>query len=286
MPRAKTNNIELEYETFGDPADPPMVLVMGLGSQLIGWPVPFCTLLATRGCYVVRYDHRDTGLSTYFDDLPTPDLNAILRGDHTTTPYTLSDLGTDITGLFDALGFARAHVLGISMGGAIVQQLAIDHPDRLLSLCSVMAASHYASGIQPTSPPGRPVKLAPSREEIIERQIATFRSVDSPAYPAGDAYFRERATTAYDRAYHPAGGLRHTAALLSSAARGEGLRSVTVPSLIIHGTDDPWVPLSAGKAVAAAIPGATMLTIPGMGHMLSPALWPKYVDAIARNACL
>ncbi len=282
MPRAQANGIELEYDTFGDPADPPLVLVMGLGAQMITWETAFCELVAARGFFVVRYDNRDVGLSTYFDDAPTPDLAALASGDLATAAYTLSDLADDAVGLFDALGIAKAHVVGASMGGMIVQQLAIDHPDRLLSVTSIMSttgdpavgqAEPFALAILTRAP-------APDRAKAIEDSIDAYRSLGSPGYPDDEAFLLAKATAHYDRARNPAGTWRHAAAVVASGDRTAGLREVRLPTMVIHGAADPLINVSGGKATAEAIPGAELLIVPGMGHNLPRPVWPDVVDAI------
>jgi pimeloyl-ACP methyl ester carboxylesterase len=285
MPHVESNGLQLAYESFGNPTDPPLVLVMGLGTQLLGWPPEFCQLIADRGFQVVRFDNRDIGLSTYLDDLPTPDLAAIMGGDRTTAPYLIADFADDVVGLFDALGFAKAHVVGASMGGMIVQQLAIDHPDRLLSLCSIMSTTGDPNVGQAT-PEALALLTRPpaiSRAEAIAQGVLGLQMLSSPGYPEIDEVQAIKAAAAYDRAFNPAGALRQTAAIVASPDRTEGLRSVTVPSLVIHGTDDPLVNISGGEATVAAIPGATWLAIPGMGHDIPPGAWPVIVDAIVAN---
>ncbi|WET81266.1 alpha/beta hydrolase [Amycolatopsis sp. QT-25] len=286
MPRARVNGLELEYDSFGSPADPPLVLVMGLGAQLVTWEVGFCALLAEGGFHVVRFDNRDIGLSSYLDDLPTPDLAALAAGDPASVPYLLSDLAADITGLFDALGFGRAHVVGASMGGMIAQQLAIDAPERLLSLTSIMSTTGDPSVGQPepaalaglTRPP------ATTREQAIEDGVEWFKLVGSPGYPSDEEFLRMKATRNHDRANHPAGALRQAAAVLASGDRTAQLREVRVPTLVIHGESDPLIGVSGGKATAAAIPAAELLLFPGMGHELPRQLWPAIADAIVAHA--
>jgi pimeloyl-ACP methyl ester carboxylesterase len=284
MARAQANGLELEYDTFGDPGDPPLVLVMGLGAQMITWEDGFCELLAGRGFFVVRYDNRDVGLSTWLDDLPAPDLAALAGGDLTTAPYRLSDLADDAVGLFDALGIARAHVVGASMGGMIVQQLAIDHPDRLLSLTSIMSttgdpavgrAEPWALALL-TRPP------ATTREQALADSVDGYRKLGSPGYPDDEAFLLAKAALHYDRARHPVGTLRQAAAVLASGDRTAGLRSVRLPALVVHGDADPLIDVSGGKATAEAIPDAELLVIPGMGHNLPRAVWPTLVEAIER----
>ncbi|UOZ06755.1 alpha/beta fold hydrolase [Amycolatopsis sp. WQ 127309] len=284
MARAQANGLELEYGTFGDPAAPPLVLVMGLGAQMITWDDGFCELLASRGFFVVRYDNRDVGLSTYFDELPPPDLGALFAGDRSSAPYLLADLADDAVGLFDALGIAKAHVVGASMGGMIVQQLAIDHPDRLLSVTSIMSttgdpavgqAEPWALAVL-TRPP------ATTREQALADSVEGYRRLGSPGYPDDDAFLLAKATMRFDRARHPEGTLRHAAAVMASGDRTSGLHSVELPALVVHGDADPLIDVSGGKATAAAIPGAELLVIPGMGHNLPRAVWPEVADAIGR----
>jgi pimeloyl-ACP methyl ester carboxylesterase len=284
MARAQANGLELEYDTFGDPAHPALVLVMGLGAQMITWEDGFCELLAGRGFFVVRYDNRDVGLSTWLDHLPAPDLAAIAAGDLTTAPYRLSDLAADAVGLFDALGIGRAHVVGASMGGMIAQQLAIDHPERLLSITSIMSttgdpavgrAEPWALALL-TRPP------ANTREQAIADSVEAYRRLGSPGYPDDEAFLLAKAALHYDRARHPVGTLRQAAAVVASGDRTAGLRSVRLPALVVHGDADPLIDVSGGKATAEAIPDAELVVIPGMGHNLPRAVWPEVADAIGR----
>lgn len=286
MPRAHVNGLELEYDTFGSPANPPLVLVMGLGAQMVTWETGFCELLAEGGFHVVRFDNRDIGLSTYLDDLPVPDLSALAAGDLRTAPYLLSDLASDVIGLFDALGFERAHVVGASMGGMIVQQLAIDSPDRLLSLTSIMSTTGDPSVGHPepaalaalTRPP------AATREQAIENSVSWFKLVGSPGHPSDEEYLRAKAARNHDRADHPAGALRQAAAVVASADRTAKLREVRVPTLVLHGESDPLINVSGGRATAEAIPDAELVLFPGMGHELPRQLWPAIAETIAEYA--
>ncbi|MEC3979182.1 alpha/beta fold hydrolase [Amycolatopsis sp. H20-H5] len=285
MPRAHSNGLELEYETFGDQADPPLVLVMGLGAQLTVWDTGFCELLAARGFHVVRFDNRDIGLSTYFDDLPAPDLAALIGGDLSTAPYLLSDMSDDTVGLFDALGFAKAHVAGASMGGMIVQQLAIDHPDRLLSVTSIMSTTGDRSVGQAT-PEAMAALMRPpaaTREQNIEESVKASKVTAAPGYPPREDELRAKITANYDRAYHPAGALRQAAAVTASGDRTEGLRKVDLPVSVIHGAGDPLIDVSGAKATAEAISGAELVVLPGMGHDLPQELWPEIVETIVRT---
>ncbi|QFZ19023.1 alpha/beta fold hydrolase [Saccharothrix syringae] len=286
MPRARSNGIELEYDTFGDPADPTLVLVMGLRAQMTSWDPRLCDLLAAEGFHVVRFDNRDCGLSTQFDHLPAPDPVAIAAGDRATVPYLLADLALDLVGLLDHLGVERAHLVGASMGGMIVQQCAIDHPERVLSLCSIMSTTGDREVGQAT-PEARARLAQPpptSREEAVEAAVATWKVVGSPGGEADEEQVRARAAAAYDRAFRPAGGLRQYAAIVASPDRTPGLRGLRLPALVVHGMADTLVAPSGGRATAAAIPDAELLLVDGMGHDLPPAIWPTLVRGIRRNA--
>lgn len=286
MPRVTANGLELEYETFGDPTDPPLLLIMGLSAQMTNWPEGFCNLLAEQGYHVIRFDNRDIGLSTYLDDLPRTDLAAVLGGDFATAPYLMSDFANDTAGLLDALGIRTAHIVGASMGGMIAQQFVIDHPDRVRSLCSIMSTTGDRS-VGQGSEAALGVLLRPAakdRDEAIANSISAARIIGSPGYPASEEELTVKATAAYDRAFHPAGVGRQIAAVVASPDRTEQLHKVNVPTVVIHGADDPLINVSGGEATATAIPGASLLVIPGMGHDLPTALWTKIADAIVANA--
>jgi pimeloyl-ACP methyl ester carboxylesterase len=274
--------IELAYERFGDPADPPLLLVMGLATQMLGWADEFCAGLAARGLSVVRFDNRDIGLSTHLHDAPEPDVMAAVGGDLSSASYTLSDMARDTAALLDALDIERAHVVGASMGGMIAQTLAIEHPQRVSTLTSIMSttgdpsvggASEEALGVL-LAPPAR------DRAEAIERSVAAFRVIGSPAYELDEAALRERAGLAFDRAHDPPGVSRQLLAIMASGDRTERLRQLQVPALVIHGADDPLVRVDGGRATAAAIPGAELVELPGMGHDLPRELWPEITDRI------
>ncbi len=286
MPTARANGIEICYETFGEPTDPPLLLVMGLGGQMILWEEPFCEGLAERGFYVIRFDNRDVGLSTKFDEAPVPDIQKALEGQAIEAPYTLWDMAADAVGLLDALNIERAHVVGMSMGGMIVQCMAIRFPERLRSMTSIMSTTGAPDVGQPT-PEALEALLAPppaSREEAIEQGVRTWRVIGSPAYPREEGELRALVARAYDRSFYPQGTARQLAAILATGDRTAALREVRVPTLVIHGEDDPLVPVSGGRATAEAIPGAKLLTFPGMGHDLPRPLWPQILDAIAQHA--
>ena len=289
MPNVKANGIQIEYDTFGDTAAEPLLLIMGLGSQMIFWHEDFCQTLADRGHYVIRFDNRDIGLSTKLDDAGVPDilqiLNALVQGGGgLQTPYTLDDMADDSVGLLDALDIERAHVCGASMGGMIAQTVAIRHPQRVKSLVSIMSTTG-----DPSLPPARPEALSmlmtpppPDRDGFIERSVVLWRTIGSPGFPIEEHLIRERAAMAYDRSYYPQGAARQLAAILAHGSRRERLKTLRIPALVIHGIDDPLVPVDAGKDTAAHIAGAELLLIEGMGHDNPPEIWPRAIDAIAR----
>nr|BFE72786.1 alpha/beta hydrolase [Actinoplanes digitatis] len=285
MPDVRSNGIQLRYETLGEHDAPALLLIMGLGAQLIDWPQDFCELLAARGLRVIRFDNRDAGLSSALPQLGVPDVRGILGGDRTTVPYLLADLAADAAGLLDALGVERAHVTGLSLGGMIAQQLTIDHPDRVASLCSIMSTTGDHSVGRPTPEAAALLGMpsAPSREAAIANSIASSRVIGSPGFPATEEELLLRATAKYDRAYNPLGTIRQYAAALASPDRTAALRGVTAPTVVIHGEDDPLIAVSGGRATAQAVPGAELLVIPGMGHDLPRAAWPRIVDAIVGN---
>ncbi|MET0415158.1 MAG: alpha/beta hydrolase [Actinoplanes sp.] len=286
MPDVRVNGVDIRYETTGNPADPALLLIMGLGAQLIAWPDEFCAALAGRGFHVIRFDNRDAGLSSSLDDLGVPDISAIFGGDPATVPYRLADLADDTAALLKELGVDRAHVVGASMGGMVAQQLAIDHPGLVASLCSIMSTTGDRTVGHPSAEAIGLLSRPPvaSREEAITNAVAGSKVIGSPGYPAAEEEIRRRATAVYDRSYRPAGFARQYACILGSPDRTAALGDVTVPALVIHGEDDTLINVSGGRATAAAIPGAELLTIPGMGHDLPRELWPRIVDAIVRNA--
>jgi pimeloyl-ACP methyl ester carboxylesterase len=284
MPKAPANGLELEYDTFGDPGAPPLVLVMGLGTQMTAWPAAFCQAIADAGFHVIRYDNRDCGLSTIVD-APVPSFGDLLAGDTSGVPYLMSDLADDLAGLLDALGIDSAHIVGLSMGGMIAQQFAIDHPARIRSLCSIMSTTGAHNVGQP-APEVITLLLSPAartREEAIDRGQKMFETVGSPAYPTPTAELRARIGEAYDRAFTPEGTARQIACIVASPDRTTKLAAVDVPCAVIHGDSDKLVDVSGGRATAAAL-GVAPLIIPGAGHDLPEALWPTYIEAIVDNA--
>jgi pimeloyl-ACP methyl ester carboxylesterase len=284
--RAQSNGLELEYETFGRASDPPVVLVMGFTEQLTAWPEEFCAQLAGRGFHVVRFDNRDVGLSSKVETGVRLDLGAIFGGDASTAPYSIEDMADDTAGLIDALGFESAHVAGVSMGGMIVQSLAIRHPQRVRSLASIMSTTGDRR-VGQASPEalmfmGKPAPA--ERDANIENAVHAWRALRSPGFPFDEARVRDKAARAYDRSYYPRGVLRQLAAIVSQRDRTQVLAEVRVSAVVIHGTEDPLVHVSGGEATARAIPGAKLVRVPGMGHDLPEGAWPVLIDAIAKNA--
>ena len=276
--------IEIAYATAGDPSDPPLLLVMGLGFQLIHWDDEFVDALVRRGHYVIRYDNRDAGESTHLHDAPPPDLMAALAGDLSSASYSLADLADDAVGLLDALDVASAHVVGLSMGGMIVQELALRHPDRVRSLTSIMSTTGDPSVGAPSQealamflrPP------ATDREQAAAYSLAAWQVWKSPAHPRDEQFILDRAGRAYDRGFDPVGVARQILAIHAGGDRTSRLADVRVPTLVVHGDADTLVHPSGGRATADAVPGAELVVVPGMGHDLPPGVWEQVCDAIAR----
>jgi pimeloyl-ACP methyl ester carboxylesterase len=282
------NGVSIAYDTFGDRKDPALLLIMGLAGPLTWWNPDLCTLLAERGFYVIRFDNRDVGQSTVLRDLAGR-RSHVLRGfvrRQPNPPYTLSDMADDAIGVLDHLGVDKAHITGASMGGMIAQTLVIDHPDRALSLVSIMSTTGRRSvGWQ--DPRLFPMLLARERHQrasYIERSVRTWAAIGSPGYPTPPDETRERAGETFDRGISTSGVIRQMLAILAQPDRSRALREVTVPTLVIHGLADRLVHVSGGRATAHAVPGAELLLIPGMGHDLPAALWPTFADGIERTA--
>jgi pimeloyl-ACP methyl ester carboxylesterase len=243
-------------------------------------------MLVERGFFVIRYDNRDVGLSSKIEDGPEPDVMRMLAGDFSSASYTLDDMANDAAGLLDALGIERAHVVGISMGGMIGQTLAIKHPDRVLSLTSIMSTTGDSTVGQPRQDVVMAlISPAPEdREAFIDYEANLFRLIGSPDYPMPDDELREIIGRSYDRMHYPAGFLRQLAGIMASGDRTAALASVDVPTLVIHGEADPLIAVDGGEATAKAIPGSKLVKITGMGHDFPPQLWQRFVDEIVANA--
>jgi pimeloyl-ACP methyl ester carboxylesterase len=278
-------DVSLCYETFGDPSDPTILLVMGLATQMIAWDEEFCGMLVERGFHVIRYDNRDVGRSSRIKGRP-PTLKQLALRSKDGATYSLSDLAGDAVLLLDRLGVERAHVVGASMGGMIAQTIAIEHPDRVLSLCSIMSnvgarlSGQPALAIYPLML-RRPPK---EREAYVEHVVAMYGHIGSKGFPIDQDRLRRQAALAFERGVSAAGNGRQMAAILTAPDRTEALAGVRVPTVVIHGTADRLVRLSGGKATARAIPGAQLVLIEGMGHDLPRGTWERIVEAIVANA--
>lgn len=281
--------LHIEYESLGDPARPAIVLIMGLGMQLTGWPDSFCQALVARGYRVIRFDNRDCGLSGRSPGKKRSNLllamaAAALRLP-VSSPYTLDDMAGDALGLMDRLGIARAHIVGASMGGMIAQVLAARFPQRVLSLTSIMSTSGNRSVSKPTKAARKTLLSRPADpkdpESVIDYMVKNFRVIGSPGYPQADEELRLWVARSVRRAYYPAGIARQMLAVIASGDRRKQLRTIAAPALVIHGAADPLVPLAAGRDTAQNIPGAELLVIDGMGHDFPEALMPRLATAVA-----
>lgn len=288
MARAKANGIEIEYETFGSRKDPALLLIMGLGAQLTLWPESLCEGLAGQGFFVVRFDNRDVGLSTDFDEAGLPNLadafGRLMKGETVDAPYLLSDMAADAVGLLDALAIDRAHMVGGSMGGMIAQVVAATHPARTRSLVSIMSTSgRYGL------PAGKPEAVAmlsaqpegTEREQLIAHGMKLRSVISGPGYPTDPAAMRALVERNIDRRYYPAGAARQYLAIMASGPRVELLKTVKVPTLVLHGEDDPLLPVECGRDVATLVPGAKIETFAGWGHDVPEAMVPKLVSSIS-----
>lgn len=291
MPTATANGIEIHYEEHGDPANPPMLLIMGFGAQLTLWPDELVEALAAHGFHVIRYDNRDIGLSHKFHGVKAPGLIKMTLlsklGFKPKVPYTLADMADDGAGLLDALGIAKAHIVGASMGGMIAQHFAARHADKALSLTSIFSTTG-----NPKLPPARPeaMKVLVTRpasmdeEVLVEHGMKLARTIGSPGYPADEDRLRERTRATVRRSVYPEGPTRHLSAIVADGDRRPMLKGISVPTLVLHGEDDPLVPVEGGRDTAANIPGAQIKTIPGWGHDLPLELVDEVADAIAAHA--
>jgi pimeloyl-ACP methyl ester carboxylesterase len=274
---ATVGGLRICYQTFGRPSDPPLLLIMGLGAQMIVWDDDFCLALAARGFWVVRFDNRDVGKSSRIDWTPPA-----AAGEAIVAPYLLHDMAGDAVGLMDALNIASAHIVGASMGGMIAQELAIHWPARVRSLTSIMSTTGDP-GLPPPSPEAMAVFTAPpprTPEEYVEANVKAWLFLRGPDFPEDERRDRARAMRAAARGFEPLGGQRQLLAIIASGSRKPALAGVAAPTLVIHGADDPLVPLAAGKDTAAAIPGARLVVLQRMGHALPVETWPRIIDEI------
>jgi pimeloyl-ACP methyl ester carboxylesterase len=276
MAHAHNGTTEIYYEAFGDSSNPALLMVNGLGSQSINYKDEWCSMFAARGFYAIRFDNRDMGLSTHFTDMPTSDAGAA---------YTLSDMAADAIAVLDAEGIAQAHIMGLSMGGMIVQTVAIEHPDRVLTLTSVMSNTGESEYGPPT---GRALELltappATDKESSVQRWIEGLHAWGSPEF-ADESRWRVDAELAYDRCFDPDGTTRQFMAVRSSRSRVEKLRSIAVPTLVMHGDQDTLIGADGGRRTAELIPGACFELIEGMGHDYPPQLWERWVELVAQHA--
>ncbi len=286
---AKVNGLEICYQTFGRDSDAALLLIMGLGAQMIVWSDEFCQQLAARGYFVIRFDNRDVGRSSRIDIPPGDVLKAFaaaMSGETPAAPYLLKDMASDAIGLLDALGIARAHIVGASMGGMIAQEVAIGWPQRVLSLTSIMSTTGDP-GLPPPAPEIAAVFLAPppkTAEEYIEANVKAWNIFRVGRFPEEAPRERARAIRAASRGFDPVGGARQFMAVLASGSRKPRLGEIKAPTLVIHGADDPLVPLAAGEDTARSIPGAKLVVIPQMGHAIPMGVWPRVIDEIAEIA--
>lgn len=290
MPSARANGIRIEYETFGKRSADPLLLIMGLGAQMVLWEEEFCERLAAKGHYVLRFDNRDVGLSTKFEQAETLGLRDLLSafqsGKRVSAPYTLDDMADDSVGLLDALDIDAAHVVGASMGGMIAQTVAIRHPERLRTLTSIMSTTGDPELPQP-KPDAVTALATPApteRTANVDHAVRVWRTIGSPGFPFDEERIRERAALQFDRCFHPPGMARQLSAILAQGSRRAALRDVKAPTLVIHGSEDPLVPIEAGRDTAAAVPGAELLVIEGMGHDLPRGAWDRIIDAVTSHA--
>jgi len=287
MEHAKVGTgVELCYERRGAPPDPVVVLIAGLGRQLIGWDDAFCDLLVARGFRVLRFDNRDAGLSTHLDGGPAFDIAAARRGGRDAVAYTLDDMADDTVDLLDTLGIEHAHLVGTSMGGMIAQTIAVRHPSRVRSLCSIMSTTGAHDVAQPTPEAMAVVTRRPptDRSGYVDFELANCRVVGSRGALVDEAWRRARFEHFFDRGIDPAGMARQIMAIVASGDRTAALGAVTVPTLVIHGDADTLVPLDGGEATARSVPGAELLVIRDMGHEIPPVAQPEVVGAIVANA--
>jgi pimeloyl-ACP methyl ester carboxylesterase len=285
MPKANVNQIKIEYETIGDSSSEPLLLIAGLGSQLLAWSDEFCQKLAEDGFFVIRFDNRDVGLSTKFNDAGIPDMmkisSAYTRGEKPTLPYTLEDMADDAVGLLDALNIRKAHICGASMGGIIAQIISYKHPSRVKSLIVVMSTTG-----NPALPPAKPEIMAqffapvPSEREAYIEEMTKRDSLICGNFKYDKVQGKEYRTKEYDRSYYPEGIARQMAAMAVPGNIQPRISSIKAPTLVVHGKEDPFNSIDAAKEIASTIPGAELLLIDGMAHSFPKEILPQIIEAI------
>lgn len=287
---AKANGIEIVYDMFGYPDKPPVLLIIGLGQQMIAWDEKLCAQIASRGYRVIRFDNRDTGLSTSLDEAGVPKMavvfEAMIEGKPLKSPYSLLDMADDAVGLLDDLGIESAHVVGESMGGMIAQRMVIHHADRVRTLTSIMSSTGEP-GLPPPTPEAMGVlanRPPTDREGYVEDYVERWRVLNGQELPYDEEASRELATRIFDRGLNPPGFVRQLAAIIADGSRKKALKSVTVPTLVIHGDADPLVPVQCGIDTANSVSGSELLIIEGMGHTFPRQVWAQVIDSIARHA--
>ena len=295
MPRASftstdSRQIELEYDHFGNPTDPALLLIMGFTAQMVAWDEEFCKQLADRGHFVIRFDNRDCGLSTKLHGVPSNSdaviMAAMMETEMPPVPYTLSDMAADAMKVLDHLNIERAHIMGASMGGMIAQTVAIEHPHRVKTLISVMSQPGELTVGQPTQEAMELIVTpAPSDRDEYIAFAPKWQLWQSKKYRS-DEVSRRNAIRDFDRSNYPEGGPRQMAAIYASGSRAEGLQKLQVPTLVIHGTDDQLITPSGGERTAELIPNSTLLMVDDMGHDMPQPLWPFYLDAISKHTAL
>lgn len=287
--KVKVNSIEINYDTFGKKEDPAIILIQGIGTQMIVWPEEFCKAFASQGYFVVRFDNRDVGLSSKLDSAPVPNalevLGSLQQGKPLTVPYKLSDMAKDTIGLMDALEITSAHIVGVSMGGMIAQTIAIEYPQRVKTLTSLssttgnpklpMAKAEVMAIL--TTPP--PVDL----ENNVQSSVKAWRVLHGSKYKFDEEFIRKRSELVFKRNFYPKGTARQFAAIFASGSRNNSLKNLKIPTLVIHGDADPLIPVEAGKDTAQSIPGSELLIIEGMGHTIPNEVGPQIIQAIIKN---
>jgi len=284
------NGIQIEYDTFGEHSSPVLLLIAGLGGQMITWPDEFCAHIADHGLCVIRFDNRDVGLSSKFNEAGMPDIMGMVTGrigGDVEAPYSLVDMANDAAGLLDVVGISKAHICGRSMGGMIAQEFALNYTDRTLSLISIYSTTGNPD-LQQATPKAMQALMEPApeeREAYIDYYVECFKAWTGSGLPFNEIFYRNMAAKSFDRSFYPQGAVRQAAALIAQNNRKSSLSKLDIPTLVVHGDDDPLVPLKAGQDTADAIPNAELLVIEGMGHELSEMndYWLRISDAIVKH---